>query len=191
MASKTKSPNQTRSPEEPDDIDEITPQVNPAKPEAPSGKETEVDIPNNAPEMSLDIEVEQEPAAKDYFFHPSIVCGYCEACGTAKYVGGKVTKSIDKQSGGIKHRLSGGHWQEITACTCPHYAGLYAKGQRIKCQYCNEEFTGIKTSSGQFKEILGTRQVYVMSFAREPKKLIMYCDAFECREKHLKRLKSD
>lgn len=177
---------QSRIPEAPEDLDDIQ-NDGTDRSEVPE----EVSLPNRQREDEVDIEVEQEAAMRSHFFHPSIICGYCEKCGTAKYVGGKVTRSIDKSSGQIKHRLSGGSWEVVTACQCPHYSGLYKKGQRIQCTYCKEEFTGLRTSSGQFKEILGTRLVYVMSFADQPNKLIMYCDAFECREKHIKRLKNN
>lgn len=186
MTAKTRVQNKNpKSPEEPDDLSDVQNDGH-----IHSEPEQEASIPNT-PEAPMDVEmVTQEDPIRGHFFHPSIICGYCEKCGTAKYVGGKVTRSIDKSSGSVKHRLSGGRWEVITACDCPHYSQLYAKGQKIRCTYCGEEFTGLRTSSGQFKEILGTRCVYVMSFVDQPNKLIMYCDSFECREKHIKRLRN-
>lgn len=150
----------------------------------------EVVVPNTG---DMDIEaddVSAEGSIRDHFFHPAIICGYCEWCGTTKYVGGEVRVTIDKHFNVPAHSLTGGKWVEIPACECPHYKRLYDKGQRIRCSYCNESFTGLKNTLGKFMEILATRIVYVMSFASEPKKLIMYCDSFECREKHIKRMKN-
>lgn len=121
------------------------------------------------------------------FFHPACICGRCEACGTTRYEGGSVKKTILK-NGEINHQYVGGQWQECDATNCKHYKPLYDRGMAIQCMYCKERFTGLRNSLGQFAELLATRIVYICSSEREPKKLMMYCDGFECKQKHFKRM---
>jgi hypothetical protein len=184
--------NVQKSPEYPDDVEEKGKDLSDIQNDGTSRSEApiEVDVPNMDLSEGFDLSVSRAPQKKSFFFYPAVICGRCEKCGTAKYVGGKTTRSIDKSSGQVKYRQSGGQWQEITACNCPHYKGLYDKGDKIQCHYCGETFTGLKSSSGQFAEKLGSRAVYVGAFSDNPKSLIMYCDAFDCREAHRKRVES-
>ncbi len=153
-------------------------------------QKNEVVLPNNFESDLQTEDVSAEGSIRDFFMRPAIICGYCEFCGTTKYVGGEVRATMDKHFGVPAYSLVEGKWVEIPANECPHYKSLYEKGQRIRCSYCGESFTGLKNALGKFMEILATRIVYVFSFASEPKKLIMYCDSFECREKHIKRMKN-
>jgi len=146
--------------------------------------------PNTAVDEIVIDDIMTEGSMRSHFFRPAVICGCCEACGTAKYVGGEVEAKVDKSTGEIAHTLKGGHWETIDATKCPHYKPLYDKGQTIRCSYCAEQFTGTRNSLGQFMDIIASRIVYVMSFADEPNKLIMYCDSFDCREKHIARMKN-
>lgn len=119
-----------------------------------------------------------------HFFRPAIICGVCESCGSSHYVGGDVSKVTNK-NGEIEYRYTGGKWHDINATNCKHYKGL-----PIRCSYCKETFDGGKDNLNKFKDLLATRIVYVMSFEDDPKRLIMYCDSFECKEKHIKRIKN-
>lgn len=148
-------------------------------------------IPDQS-EVTVDDKIYLESSMRDHFFRPAVICGICEACGSSHYLGGEVVKKPNPEGlNGVQHSLKGGRWENIDATICPHYKSIYEHGQSIKCSYCNEEFTGLKNTLGKFKELLASRIVYVMSFTSEPNKLIMYCDSFECREKHIKRMRSN
>lgn len=149
-------------------------------------EKNETDVSPN-PEVYTEQNVDS--GVRSHFFRPAIICGVCESCGSNHYEGGGVTKTVNKQ-GEIAYHLNGGQWNEMDASKCKHYKPLYDKGSNISCTYCGERFTGLKNRLGKFSEILASRIVYVMSFSEEPNKLIMYCDSFECKEKHLKRLKN-
>lgn len=156
-----------------------------------SGSETEETtspVPN-IDDISVD-NVVVEGSVRPHFFRPAVICGACEHCGTARYIGGKVVQKVDKNTGDIEHRLVDGHWETLDATKCPHYKPLYDKGLTIRCSYCQEQFTAARNSLGQFQELLGSRIVYIMSFTNEPNKLIMYCDSFECRQKHIERMRN-
>lgn len=155
---------------------------------------SETTIKKNKPDIEeneVDDVFNVESSVRDHFFHPCVICGVCEACGSSEYVNGTVNKKASNEGlNGVAYSLSGGQWRPLDATTCPHYKSLYERGQTIKCSYCSEQFTGLKNTLGKFKELLASRIVYVMSFADQPKKLIMYCDSFECREKHIKRMRN-
>lgn len=156
-----------------EDLDEVLPKPEKVK-ISPSGFEQGAD--------DLVNDEYTESGMRGHFFRPAIICGICEHCGSSEYVGGGVTKSTNKQ-GELEHHYSGGKWEARDATLCKHYKNL-----QIKCTYCNEQFTGLKSRLGKFAEILATRLVYVMSFTDSANKVIMYCDSFECKEKHIKRM---
>lgn len=141
---------------------------------------------NEVEESSLEVET-VEVGMKDHFFRPCVIAGRCEACGAAHYVGGGVSKTVNKL-GEISHHLKGGSWEELDATNCVHYKQLYEKGQCIECAYCREKFTGAKNKFGKFTEKLAFRTVFIISMTDRPKVLIMYCDSFECKNAHLKRI---
>lgn len=149
----------------------------------PELEKTKVEKGSTEPEV-LENDEYTDSGVRSHFFRPAIICGVCEHCGSSEYVGGEVKKVTNGQ-GELEHRYAGGHWEERDATMCKHYSGL-----DIRCTYCQEKFTGLKTRLGKFAEILATRIVYVMSFVDQPKKVIMYCDSFECKEKHIKRMNS-
>lgn len=111
-------------------------------------------------------------------WHPTIVCGRCEICGSTRYVGGEVWKVINKKTGDITYRYRGGKWVEIDAAHCKHYRQVH-----IACSYCRESFTGMKDGLGQFMEVLGDRNVFVVSRPDAPSRLIMVCSDFRCKVK--------
>lgn len=143
-------------------------------------EEEKIVPPSEPSELVVDEYVDS--GVKPYFFRPSIICGICEHCGSIEYVGGDVTQRKNKD-GEAEYDYKGGKWQTLDATECKHYKGL-----QIRCTYCGEQFTGLKTKLGKFAEILATRIVYVMSFVDQPKKVVMYCDSFECKEKHIRRM---
>lgn len=140
--------------------------------------------PGEVPEQLENDDEYTDNGMRPHFFRPAIICGICEHCGSSEYVGGQV-KKVTNEQGEAGHQYSGGKWEARNATMCKHYGGL-----DIRCTYCTEKFTGLTTKLGKFAEILATRIVYVMSFVEQPKKVIMYCDAFECKEKHIKRMNS-
>lgn len=111
-------------------------------------------------------------------WHPAIVCGRCDLCGSTRYVGGEVWKQIERKTGEVKWKYRGGHWVEVSAKNCPHYRNV-----KIACSYCREEFTGAKDRLNQFSERLGSRNIYVISEPGRPKVLIMVCSDFTCKNK--------
>jgi hypothetical protein len=135
-----------------------------------------------SPAEDLEVEV-TDTGSRPHFFRPAIICGICEACGTSEYVGGEVKKVTNKM-GEIEYQYKGGEWKPITALSCKHYKGL-----NIQCAYCGEKFTGSRSKLGKFTEVLSSRQITVMSFEDQPKRLIMCCDDYECRQKNSKRIR--
>ena len=125
--------------------------------------------------------VEKVVGAGDINFnwHPAIVRGRCESCGSTRYVGGTVWKVINKKTGDINYVRRGGRYVEIDAAHCKHYRQV----RPIACSYCRNEFTGMKDRLGQFTELMGERNIYVCSLPGQPNKLIMHCDDFGCRHK--------
>lgn len=136
-------------------------------------------------EQSFETELQTESPEREVILRPAIVGGRCEHCGSSHYVGGEVIEKRDPKTGEVSYVYRGGKWEDIDATTCKHY-----KNVRIACSYCGEHFTGAKNKAGKFTEILGNRAVYVISFADTPNKLTMWCDSFECKHKHLERMKT-
>lgn len=139
-------------------------------------------------ELEVDDSLQVESQFQSHFFRPSVICGICEACGSAEYIGGEMKKTIDKSTGQTMHTPTGGQWHNMDATRCPHYKPIYDKGQAIQCAGCAERFTGAKNSLGKFSEILASRLIFVFSFTKEPRRLIMFCDSFECSRKRFSRL---
>lgn len=112
-------------------------------------------------------------------WHPTIVCGRCELCGSTRYVGGEVWKIVNKKNGDVSYRYRGGQWVEVDAAHCPHYRQV----KPIACSYCRNEFTGMKDQLGQFTELMGERNIYVCSRPETPNRLVMHCSDFSCKHK--------
>lgn len=139
-------------------------------------------------ELEVDNQLEVESQFQPHFWRPAVICGICEACGSAEYIGGEMKKTIDKSTGQTMHTPTGGYWKNCNATICPHYKPIYEKGQSIQCAGCGERFTGAMNSLGKFSEILATRLVLVFSFTKDKNKLIMFCNSFECSKKRFNRL---
>lgn len=140
--------------------------------------------------ITADDEIYTESTLKPHFFRPAVICGICEACGSAHYEGGEMKKVTDKASGQIGYVPTGGKWEVWDATMCPHYKPLYEQGRSLQCSGCGEKFTGSKNGIGKFAEVLGHRTLYVFSFVNDKNRLIMYCDNWECTNKRINRLKN-
>lgn len=146
-----------------------------------------VETPQASSEVTVDVpeyqtEYVTENNIRRMMMFPTISAGRCEFCGSREYVGGQVTRRVNKE-GHVSYAYTGGKWVDLDATKCKHY-----KKVNIRCSYCGEQFTAQVNRAGVFTEILGTRNLFVGAFPEAPNTLVMWCTGYECMLRHQKRI---